>query len=75
MFAKIEGGCAKEANADPPRFLAKYFLNSQGQPDKAKTKKPLSFGLWNNKDELRRLIKAVPGLEMLESYMVGVLVS
>ncbi|KAJ4292226.1 hypothetical protein N0V88_005857 [Collariella sp. IMI 366227] len=66
-FAEIKGGHAEEANSDPPRFVAKYFLDSQGRPDKTKTKVPLSFNLWNHKDELVKVVNAIPGLAILKT--------
>ncbi|KAK3295292.1 uncharacterized protein B0H64DRAFT_474286 [Chaetomium fimeti] len=68
MFAKIEGGHAEEGNVDPPRFVAKYFLDAQGHPDREKTKIPLSFRSWNNKEELDKVVKSVPGLAILKTW-------
>jgi len=68
MFAEIKGGHAEEANADPPRFVKKYFLDAQGQPDKEKTKEPLSFASWNNKEELDEVVKSFPGLAILRTW-------
>ncbi|KAL2022210.1 hypothetical protein VTK56DRAFT_5820 [Thermocarpiscus australiensis] len=68
MFAEIEGGPSEEANTDPPRFVAKYFLDGQGRPDREKTKDPLSFALWNHEEELTEVVKAVPGLTILKTW-------
>jgi hypothetical protein len=68
MFAEIEGGHAEEGNTDPPRFVAKYFLDAQGRPDREKTKIPLAFRSWNNKEELDRVVASVPGLAILKTW-------
>ncbi|KAH6635882.1 hypothetical protein F5144DRAFT_565711 [Chaetomium tenue] len=68
MFAEIEGGHGEEANADPPRFVAKHFLDAHGRPDKEKTKIPLSFKSYNNKIELDRVVASVPGLAILKTW-------
>jgi hypothetical protein len=63
MFAKIKTGhLLTEANADPPRFVAKYFLDAQGRPNKNKTKEPLVLQWWYAHDEFDSVVKAVPGL-------------
>lgn len=62
LFAEIEGGHEKEANTDPPRFVAKYFLDAQGQPDKEKTKEALAFASRSHEKELDDVVQRVPGL-------------
>ncbi|KAK3307751.1 uncharacterized protein B0T15DRAFT_490355 [Chaetomium strumarium] len=63
MFAEIVGGYAKEGNTDPPRFVAKYFLDGQGRPNKEKTKEPLSFS------SRRRCTKGIENeIARLESF-------
>lgn len=73
LFADIgEGRCAEEANTDPSRFLAKYFLNPQGQPDRGKTEEAISFSVRGDQEELRGLVEAVPGLEIRVSCVNAV---
>ncbi|KAK4236138.1 hypothetical protein C8A03DRAFT_17197 [Achaetomium macrosporum] len=68
LFAEIKGGYPEEANADPSRFVAKYFLDGQGRPDREKTKEPLSFRSWNHQEELVEAVEAVPGLAILKTW-------
>ncbi|KAK4136635.1 hypothetical protein BT67DRAFT_454429 [Trichocladium antarcticum] len=62
LFAEIDGDPSIEAASDPRRFVAKYFLDAQGRPDREKTKKPLSVAERYHVDELREALKAIPGL-------------
>jgi hypothetical protein len=74
LFAEITGGHSAEAYADPSRFVAKYFLDPQGRPNREKTEEPLSVAAWNHKEELAEVVKAVPGLAIhatWESVLVG----
>lgn len=68
IFAEIEGGNGEEANADPPRFVATYFLDAHGRPDRKKTKIPLSFESSTNKMELDRVVASVPGLAIRKTW-------
>ena len=63
LFSELEGDPGTEADVDPARFMSKYFLDAQGQPDREKTRTALAFGrLEFSGDELERMVEAVPGL-------------
>jgi len=71
IFADITGGPAEEASADPPRFVAKYFLDADGKPDRNKTKDVLRLS--PDCPELLQVVEGVPGLA-IRSTRVTVLV-
>ncbi|KAK3321911.1 hypothetical protein B0H66DRAFT_531273 [Apodospora peruviana] len=72
QFVEIKGGHSEEANSDPPRFVAKYFLDGRGRPDRNKTKEPLLFQLCNNEKEMFDVVAAVPGLAIRQTWSTGI---
>ena len=70
MFDSLEGNTDAEVNADPARFVAKYFLDDAmgWSPDKSKTPVPWYVDVWNldSLSELQEMVKNVPGLTILE---------
>ncbi|KAM7207788.1 hypothetical protein V8F20_001830 [Naviculisporaceae sp. PSN 640] len=65
QFAKCNGDIQQEAYCDPPRFVAKYFLDDRGKPDRSKTKDSLSFRVWTSVKELREVAADIPGLKLI----------
>ncbi|KAM7212466.1 hypothetical protein V8F06_012153 [Rhypophila decipiens] len=65
QFASLNGNISLEVNSDPPRFIAKYFLDAQGRPDEEKTKAALSLQSWNGTTELRELVASIPSLKLI----------
>jgi hypothetical protein len=61
QFSKI-GSPTKEAEFDVDLFLAKYFLDENGQPDRSKTPKPLPFLDFRDQWSLHTAAEKVPGL-------------
>ncbi|KAM7190690.1 hypothetical protein V8F33_009354 [Rhypophila sp. PSN 637] len=61
QFANLKGNMAMELHCDPPRFIAKYFLDARGCPDQKKTKKALSLEKWYDPD----------GTKELSEYLIG----
>ncbi|KAK4213976.1 hypothetical protein QBC37DRAFT_462875 [Rhypophila decipiens] len=65
QFASLNGNMSSEVNSDPPRFIAKYFLDAQGRPDQGKTKAALSLEAWNRTTELRELVASISSLRLI----------
>jgi len=61
-FAQLPNPTA-EANYDLHRFLAKYFLDGHGQPDKTKTPDPLALPGYDARPTLHAAAERIPGLE------------
>jgi len=63
LFAQIGDSPPDEARRDEQRFVAKYFLDAQGRPDRTKTKYALCFAFRESESEgLQECVGAVPGL-------------
>ena len=60
LFAEVDKGPSTEADSHPARFLAKYFLDSDGQPDRSKTKRPIL--LKDISYAMTKRITDIPGL-------------
>ncbi|KAK4140584.1 uncharacterized protein C8A04DRAFT_31920 [Dichotomopilus funicola] len=66
LFQEIGDNPSSEAQGDERRFIAKYFQDAQGRPDKYKTQEALCFASpasWEEHREcLKKAVGAVPGL-------------
>jgi len=65
LFNEIGDNPSREADCDERRFVAKYFQDAQGRPDRSKTKEALcftSYASWGYQQSLREVVETVPGL-------------
>lgn len=66
LFKDIGDNPSREVFCDERRFVAKYFQDARGRPDRSKTPDALCFTLcssWGDYDKhLKQAVEAVPGL-------------
>ncbi|KAK3362528.1 hypothetical protein B0T25DRAFT_445595 [Lasiosphaeria hispida] len=63
-FASLQGGPDSEAAVDMGRFVAKYFLDVHGLPDRTKTKDPLAVSHWRYPiSAVAEATEKIPGLK------------
>ncbi|KAK8091802.1 hypothetical protein PG997_002163 [Apiospora hydei] len=53
----------EQASMNLDKFIALYFLDSQGKPDRTKTSEPMALHGFDDRAELHERAKRVPGLE------------
>ncbi|KAK8007356.1 FAD-binding domain-containing protein [Apiospora arundinis] len=55
----------QQANENLNRFMAIYFLDEQGRPDRTKQHVPIALHGFTNRSELHERAKRIPGLETM----------